>query len=282
MEKKAIYGSMQEVFNSLSRVGIAKDKEGYGYKFRGIDDFYETLSPLLSKNNVILRIDQNDLSTERTLTKNRSGKDVYATQASLKISVEFISSIDGSSITSYCYGASLDNGDKSIAQASSFAFKDLLQKTFCVPFKGDRDPDSNTWNDVKPLASATQLAEIRAFIATAMKDEQDICKAYKIKSLSELEAHKIEPLKKRLLEIINKAEEAKEEAPSVPETIGTKLTNDEKIALKGRYLGKKMPLETILKTFNVKEINKIPYSQLDSLNELIDNYKAPVTKKEEE
>ena len=47
----AVYGKIAAVQGALAKVGIAKDRRnsGQGYNFRGIDDVYAALSPLLAQ-----------------------------------------------------------------------------------------------------------------------------------------------------------------------------------------------------------------------------------------
>ena len=55
-ENLQVFKSIAEVMAELSEIGISKDRrnEQQKYKFRGIDDIYNTLSGLLSKHKICI------------------------------------------------------------------------------------------------------------------------------------------------------------------------------------------------------------------------------------
>ena len=54
MQKCEVYAAINAIQNDLSKEGITKDKrnQAQGYNFRGIDDVYNALSPLLAKHGL--------------------------------------------------------------------------------------------------------------------------------------------------------------------------------------------------------------------------------------
>src|SRR5690606_13847121 len=51
-----VYLSMAEVMGELAKVGIGKNNKNtqQGYKFRGIDDVYNALAPILAKHKLLI------------------------------------------------------------------------------------------------------------------------------------------------------------------------------------------------------------------------------------
>lgn len=52
-----VYKAINAVQADLAKSGITKDRlntQGSGYKFRGIDDLYNTIAPLLSKHGLCI------------------------------------------------------------------------------------------------------------------------------------------------------------------------------------------------------------------------------------
>lgn len=52
-----VYKAINAVQNDLAKVGISKDRrnsQGAGYNFRGIDDVYNALSPLLATHGLCI------------------------------------------------------------------------------------------------------------------------------------------------------------------------------------------------------------------------------------
>ena len=52
-----VYEAINAVQNQLSKIGITKDRtntQGQGYKFRGIDDIFNTISPLLAEHKLCI------------------------------------------------------------------------------------------------------------------------------------------------------------------------------------------------------------------------------------
>ena len=125
-ENLQVFKSIAEVMAELSEIGISKDRrnEQQKYKFRGIDDIYNTLSGLLSKHKIcIIPYCQNRQSVER-VTKS-GGVSFYTT---VTVKYDIISAIDGSKVECCTVGEAMDTADKSTNKAMSAAYKYL-----CLP-----------------------------------------------------------------------------------------------------------------------------------------------------
>jgi hypothetical protein len=143
-----VYTAIAEVTEKLGKHGIAKDREntqGSGYKFRGIDDVLNALSPCLSaaKLCILPRV------LERTIVERtaRSGGGLF--YITVKVDFDFVSAVDGSKHVITTYGEAMDSGDKATNKAMSAAYKYAAFQAFCIPTEGDNDADAST-HEVKP------------------------------------------------------------------------------------------------------------------------------------
>lgn len=141
METK-VYAAINAVTAELSKVGIAKSNENkqQSYKFRGIDDVYAALSPMLARNKLCIlpRVIDRTVSEQQS----RSGGVLFYTV--LKVEFDLVSAEDGSKHTICTVGEAMDSGDKSSNKAMSAAFKYACFQAFCIPTEGDNDADANT------------------------------------------------------------------------------------------------------------------------------------------
>ncbi|RYY80735.1 MAG: single-stranded DNA-binding protein [Moraxellaceae bacterium] len=136
-----VYQAINAVQRALSKEGISKDRMasgfGAGYAFRGIDDVYNTLSPLLSEHGLVII----PRCVERHESQRQSGpKTLYFVV--VKMEFDFVSAEDGSKHTACTYGEAMDSGDKATNKAMSIAYKYACFQTFAIPTEGDNDPDA--------------------------------------------------------------------------------------------------------------------------------------------
>lgn len=137
-----------EIYNRLSKImaevnPIAKEKSNHqqGYKFRGIDDLYNALHDIFSKNEVFITSEVIDSNREERTTKN-GGVLLYSI-----VRVKFtLFTTDGSSVSSIIEGEAMDNGDKATNKALSVALKYCLMQMFLIPTEDLKslDPDNSS------------------------------------------------------------------------------------------------------------------------------------------
>jgi len=142
-EKKNVYQLISAVSGDLCKEGISKDRtntQGAGYKFRGIDDVYNAISPVMAKHGLVImpRI----LSRQITERESQAGKALF--YVVVEAEFDFVSSHDNSSHTVRTFGEAMDSGDKATNKAMSAAYKYAAFQTFCIPTEGDNDADSNS------------------------------------------------------------------------------------------------------------------------------------------
>ena len=146
----AVYKAIAAVQGELAKTGISKNrrnKQGEGYMFRGIDDVYAALSPLLSQHGlcVIPRV------IERICEERKSSSNRPLFYVTVHAEFDFVSAEDGSKHTAATFGEAMDSGDKATNKAMSAAYKYAAFMTFAIPTEGDNDADATT-HDVVPRA----------------------------------------------------------------------------------------------------------------------------------
>lgn len=156
-----IFKQINALQAELSSVGIAKDKKAgtgnYGYQFRGIDDVYNTLSPLLAKHEIIIM----PRFSERTVTE-KQGKSGILFYVSIKGEFDFISSKDSSKYTAVTFGEAMDSGDKATNKAMSIAYKYACFQVFAIPTTGDNDPDATIHQNVQNVQQIQCISTAQA------------------------------------------------------------------------------------------------------------------------
>lgn len=127
---------------------IKKEKSGtsISYKFRGIDQVYEKLQPLLIKNfSIVLPTGTLSVSYEERETQ----KGGVLNYCRLVQAYTFFSATDNSYVRAELPGEAMDTSDKSTNKALSAAFKYLAFQGFCIPVEDAEDADAES-HDLKP------------------------------------------------------------------------------------------------------------------------------------
>ena len=155
-EKLNVYQLISAVSGDLCKEGISKDRtntQGSGYKFRGIDDVYNAISPVMAKHGLVImpRI------LNREITERLSAKGNALFHVVVEAEFDFVSSHDSSSHTVRTFGEAMDRGDKATNKAMSAAYKYAAFQAFCIPTEGDNDADANT-HTVEPKAKTEKKA----------------------------------------------------------------------------------------------------------------------------
>ena len=172
-----VYKAINAVQSALSKTGISKAHQttggGASYKFRGIDDVYAAISPLLAQHNLcIIPRCVSRLCVERTSSKG--GALFYVT---VEAEFDFVSAVDGSKHTARTFGEAMDSGDKATNKAMSAAYKYAAFQAFAIPTEGDNDADATTHDVAATLAETAVLDHIAAIEGAGSKDA--LVKIYK-------------------------------------------------------------------------------------------------------
>jgi len=147
----SVYKAINAVQSELSKTGITKDRmntQGTGYKFRGIDDVYNAIAPLLAKHGLCI--------LPRVLARQCDERTSAAGKALFYVTVEaefdFVCAEDGSKHTVKTFGEAMDSGDKATNKAMSAAYKYAAFQAFSIPTESDNDADLHT-HEVEPRSS---------------------------------------------------------------------------------------------------------------------------------
>ena len=115
-------------------IALSAENKFQGYKYRGIKEVIQAFSKPLAENNIIVLPQNIKVSTKfledgkNTLTRITGEVRLYCT-------------LDGSYIERSYEGHSKSNQGKDLEAAKSFAFRDALLETFCVPFESVVEPE---------------------------------------------------------------------------------------------------------------------------------------------
>lgn len=187
-----VYAKIAAVQSELAKVGISKSRrnqQGSGYNFRGIDEVYNTLSPIMAEQGLCIlpRI------LGRTLVERSAKSGGTLFYVVVEAEFDFVSADDGSTHTVRTFGEAMDSGDKATNKAMSAAYKYAALMTFAIPTEGDNDADATT-HEVAPREQQAKPA------VPTITDEQwakivGLCQATSIQG-AEVKAHiKAENLK---------------------------------------------------------------------------------------
>ena len=137
-----IHQALVAVGAELAKVGISKDRknEQQNFRFRGIDDVMNVVSPILAKNDVLFLVNYVDYPDVERVT----GKGSTLIYSKVKGEFTFVSAKDGSAVSVTTFGVAMDSGDKSCNKAMSAALKYALLQTFLIPTEGNEDADATT------------------------------------------------------------------------------------------------------------------------------------------
>jgi hypothetical protein len=126
---------------------ISKDRrnEQQDFKFRGIDDVYNELHPILGKHKVftVPKI------INRHYREKQTKGGALIIERILTIVYRFYTT-DGSFIECEVDGEAMDMGDKATNKCMAIAHKYALLQIFCIPTEDDKDPDKTSTGPLRP------------------------------------------------------------------------------------------------------------------------------------
>lgn len=208
-----VYSKIAAVQGALSKVGIAKNRrnqQGSGYNFRGIDDVYSALSPLLAEHGLVIipRL------TERVVVERQTKAGGALFNVTVKADFDFVSSDDGSIHTASTYGEAMDSADKATNKAMSAAYKYAAFMTFAIPTEGDNDADATTHDVAAAEMPAHEWSKLVQLIEATSADTDAMLKHFGVKNLRQLDqgqyAKAIEMLTAKLAKMAKPEADAKQ------------------------------------------------------------------------
>lgn len=162
-----IYQKISEIMAEIGPIGKDKKNVQQGYQFRGIDDVYNALQPILAKHKVFTTSEILSEKSEEKATK--SGSVIF--YRIYRIRWTFYAE-DGSSVTTETIGEGMDSGDKGSNKAMSVAHKYALLQVFCIPTEESKDPEmEEERHEIVPAPEAAKGLPVAAGTFTGT-DEQ--------------------------------------------------------------------------------------------------------------
>jgi len=178
-DQPAVQEAVRRVMHDIGRIGVGKEgvNEQQRYRFRGIDQFVDSLSPILSRHGVILLPDaEPPVITEHSTSAGKA-------QFMCVLTVHWtIVGPRGDILSATTIGQALDTSDKSANKAMSAAFKYLLAQVFAVPNIGwseqdetspEAGPQHENVDDLIDRISTIAIAEGKTFEELTQKFRHD-------------------------------------------------------------------------------------------------------------
>jgi len=150
-----VYEAINKVQAALAKDGIGKNRknQSQGYSFRGIDDVYNALAPMLAAHGLCILPRMLSRSVDERI--NKSGTALF--YVTVEAEFDLVAAEDGSKHTIRTYGEAMDSGDKATNKAMSAAYKYACMQAFAIPTEGDNDADAST-HEVAAKVSAKSVA----------------------------------------------------------------------------------------------------------------------------
>lgn len=167
MSTNLIFQQIPKVMLEIDAISKNRNNASQGYKFRGIDDVYNELHPLLSKHKIFSTTNVVDQIRE----SKQSSKGGVLTYSILTIQFKFYAE-DGSSVEVTTVGEGMDSGDKASNKAMAVAHKYALMQLFSIPTEDDKDPENYSPPIAAPKPQSrveTELKKIENHVAQASK-----------------------------------------------------------------------------------------------------------------
>lgn len=172
-ERPEVYERLSQVMNEVKAIIKSRKNPEQGYSYRGIDDAYNALQPLLAKHGVVCV--PHLISYEREERKSRRGGVLTSTIARLRYTFY---APDGSSVQAELLGEGMDSGDKSANKAMSQAQKYALLQVFMVPTDEPKDSETESPEPMAREEERQQKVYDRA--VKALRNAQTIDAAEKV------------------------------------------------------------------------------------------------------
>lgn len=167
-----VYEAINAVQAALSKTGISKNRrntQGSGFMFRGIDDVYQAIAPLLAEHHLcIIPRFVARICDER---QSKAGGALF--YVTVEAEFDFVSSEDGTKHTARTFGEAMDSGDKATNKAMSAAYKYAAFQTFAIPTEGNPDADAETHEvAAKPLPATLKITPTDGAMDRLGNDEE--------------------------------------------------------------------------------------------------------------
>lgn len=167
----SVYKAINAVQAELAKTGILKSRrntQGSGYNFRGIDDVYNAIAPLLAQHGLCIlpRI------LARTCDERQTQKGGAIFYVTVEAEFDLVCAEDGSKHTVRTFGEAMDMSDKVTNKAMSAAYKYAAFQTFAIPTEADNDADAHT-HELKARAPKHSAVKNDPAVENAAPEERE-------------------------------------------------------------------------------------------------------------
>ena len=140
-----IYQLIGKAIGKIGAIGKDKKNAQQGFMYRGIDQVYNALNPVMAELGIFFCPEVLDQKREERVT--RTGSVLTYTILTMRYTAY---APDGSSVSMTVVGEGMDSGDKGCNKAMSVAMKYAMFQLFCIPTEEMRDTDADVYKDVLP------------------------------------------------------------------------------------------------------------------------------------
>jgi hypothetical protein len=179
-----VFETISDVQKAIAEIGISKAQENEfdRYKFRGIDDVYNALAPILASHGLsILPVVQ---AFDHQQVQTSGGKPAIHTHVTVNY---VITNREGDQCTATVIGEAQDRGDKGMNKAMSAAYKLLCFQLFCIPTEGgSHDSESESIQVDVQKVGEYEVATLREVLGKINGDESTFCGWQKIETIYDL------------------------------------------------------------------------------------------------
>jgi ribosomal protein L12E/L44/L45/RPP1/RPP2 len=149
MEKQTIYERIVKVMQEVEPIAKGRTNTQQNYKFRGVDELMNAVSPILSKHGVFPTVASvTDVSTESVTSKSGGQGWRLVRRYTFRFYAE-----DGSYVDTTADGEAIDYGDKASNKAYSVAYREAMFKMFVIPFQNEDIEEVSHDVAAKPAAA---------------------------------------------------------------------------------------------------------------------------------
>jgi len=152
MSGELIYKKMADIMSDMGAIEKDRKNTQQGYNFRGIDDVYNFIQPIMAKHRVVMLCTLIEDKSEERPSKS-GGVLLYRI---LKLRYHFMAE-DGSMVNTEVIGEGMDSGDKASNKALSVGQKYAILQAFLVPTIEPKDPENE---DPQPAAKNKPVGQV--------------------------------------------------------------------------------------------------------------------------
>jgi hypothetical protein len=192
MSGELIYKKMADIMADMGAIEKDRKNTQQGYNFRGIDDVYNFVQPIMAKHRVVMLCTLIEDKSEERPSKS-GGVLLYRI---LKLRYHFMAE-DGSVVATEVIGEGMDSGDKASNKALSVGQKYAILQAFLIPTLDPKDPEND---DPQPAAKNKPVGQVTKPPVEQKKPETPATEA-QVKEIQEAAGYLMGLIKKTEAEI---------------------------------------------------------------------------------